>query len=222
MSVIQKTETEENFYMKEVAEENILKVVFNSANELKSELKEIFDQVVSNKWTEHRDPYEGLCSKILEKPYIATELISALPLSIIQLCDLFWQNQPKKQDAYGYERDTMESRYGLAGKHKFNYFPSSANQTPIKWLLQKELYATLDFIINFTNRAVESYSKSDYGKEDVVKVTLHINEAEITQYLSDAIWSMYRGNGSPVVPHVLQSIHMALEKHYWIFSILNA
>lgn len=96
LSVIQKTETEENFYMKEVAEENILKVVFNSANELKSELKEIFDQVVSNKWTEHRDPYEGLCSKILEKPYIATELISALPLSIIQLCDLFLAKPAEK------------------------------------------------------------------------------------------------------------------------------
>jgi hypothetical protein len=212
LSVIQKTETEENFYMHEVAEENILKVVFNAAYELKSELKEIFDKVVSNIWTEHGQPYEGLCSKILEKPYIATELIKTLPLSIIQLCDLFWQKQPKKQDSFGYDRDTMESRYGLAGKHEFNYFPSSANQTPIKWLLQIEFYKTLDFIIDFMNRSVESYSKSDYGKEDVEKVTLHINETEVTQYLSGAIWSMYRGNGSPVVPHVLQSIHMALEK----------
>ncbi len=218
LSLIQKTETEENFFIHDKAEENILKVVFNAANELKSELKEIFDKVVSNKWTEHRDPYEGLCSKILEKPYIATELIKTLPLSVIQLCDLFWQKHPKKQDRFGYDRDTMESRYGLAGKHEFNYFPSSANQTPIKWLLQIEFYKTLDFIIDFTNRAVESYSKSDYGKEDVVKVTLHINETEVTQYLSGAIWSMYRGNGSPVVPHVLQSIHMALEKTLLDFS----
>lgn len=218
LSVIQKTETEENFYMREVAEENILKVVFNSAYELKSELKEIFDKVVSNKWTEHRDPYERLCSYILEKPYIATELIKTLPLSVIQLCDLHWQKQPRKQDRFGYDRDTMESRYGLAGEHEFKYFPSSANQTPIKWLLQIEFYKTLDFIIDFTNRAVESYSKSDYGKENVVKVTLHINETEVTQYLSGAIWSMYRGTGSPVVPLVLQSIHMALEKTLLDFS----
>lgn len=218
LSVIQKTETEENFYMHEVAEENILKVIFNAANELKTELKEIFDKVVSNTWTEHRYPYEGLCSKILEKPYIATELIKTLPLSVIQLCDLFWQKQPKKQDRFGYDRDTMESRYGLSEKHEFNYFPSSANQTPIKWLLQVEFYKTLEFIIDFTNRAVESYSKSDYGKEDVVKVKIHINETEVTQYLSGAIWSMYRGNGSPVVPHVLQSIHMALEKTLLDFS----
>lgn len=212
LSVIQKTETEENFYMHEVAEENILKVVFNAANEIKSELKEIFDKVVSNKWTDHNDPYEGLCTKIIEKPYIATELIKTLPLSVIQLCDLYWQKQSKKQDRYGYDRDTMESRYGLAGKHELKYFPSSANQTPIKWLLQIAFYDTLEFIISFTNRAVESYSKSDYGQRDVKKITLYINETEVTQHFSNAIWCMYRGSGNPVVPDLLQSIHMALEK----------
>lgn len=221
LSVIKKTETEENFFIHDVAEEKFLKVVFNSANELKTELKEIFDKVVSNTWTEHRAPYEGLCSKILEKPYIAIELIKTLPLSVIQLCDLFWQKQPKKQDGFGYERDTMESRYGLAGKHELNYFPSSANQTPIKWLLQIEFCKTLDFIIDFTNRAVESYSKSDYGQQDVKKITLHVSETKVTQYLSDAIWSMYRGGGSPSVPHVLESMHMALEKNLLEFSLIS-
>ncbi len=212
LSVIQKTETEKNFYIHDVAEENILKVIFNSANELQSELKEIFDKVIANKWTNHNDPYEGLCSKILEKPYLASELIKTLPLSVIQLCDLFWQKQQKKNDRFGYDRDSMESRYGLTDKHKFDYFPASANQTPIKWLLQIAFHKTLDFIIDFTNRAVESYSQSDYGKKDVEKITLHINEKEVTQYLSWAIWGMYRGNGSPVVPYLLQSMHMALEK----------
>lgn len=218
LSLIQKTETEKNFFIHDKVEENILKVVFNSANELQKELKEIFDKVSANKWTDHRDPYEGLCSTILKKPYIATELIKTLPLPIIQLCDLFWKKQSRKNDRFGYDRDTMENRYGIAEKHEFNYFPSSANQTPIKWLLQAAFYDTLDFIIEFTNKAVEFYSQSDYGKEDVVKISLHINKTEVTQYLSNAIWCMYRGNGSPVVPNVLQSIHMALEKVLLEFS----
>lgn len=214
LSLIQKTETEENFFIRDEEEENILKVVFNASNEIEIELTAIFDKVVANKWTHHRDPYEGLCSKILEKPYLATELIKTLPLYVIHLCDLFWQKQPKKHDrfGFGYDRDSMESRYGLTDKYEFKYFPSSANQTPIKWLLQIAFYETLDFIIDFTNRTVESYSQSDYGKKDVVKVKLYINEKEVTQYLSFAIWSMYRGNGSPVVPNVLKSIHMALEQ----------
>lgn len=212
LSLIQKTETEEKFFIQKGAEENILKVVFNAANELQNELKEIFDKVVSNKWAEHRDPYEGLCSKILEKPYIATELIKILPLSIIQLCGLFWQKRLKKHDGFRYDRDSMESRYGLTDKHNLNYSPASANQTPIKWLLQVAFHETLDFIIDFTNKAVESYSHSDYGKEDVEKIKLHINGKEVSQYLSLAIWGMYRGSGSPVVPYLLQSVHMALEK----------
>jgi hypothetical protein len=212
LSVIKKTETEENFYLDEVAEENILKVVFNSAEELQKELEEIFDKVTANKWTNHNEPNEGLCTKILEKPYIAIELLRILPLSVIQLCDLFWQKRERKGNDFSYDRDSMESKYGLVDDHRLNYFPSSANQTPIKWLLQVSFYETLDFIIKFTNKAVETYSKSDYGKEDVEQITLQINETKVTQYLSGAIWSMYRGNGSPVVPHVLQSIHMALEK----------
>lgn len=218
LSIIQNIEIKKNFYMHEVTEEDILKVVFNAANELKTELKEIFDKVIVNKQTESRNQYEGFCSKILEKPYIATEIIKTLPLSIIQLCDLFWRKQSNKQNMFGYDSDTMEDKYGLVGEHKFEYFPSSANQTPIKWLLQTAFYETLEFIITFTNRAVESYSKSDYGQQDVIKVTLYISGTEVTQYLSDAIWSMYRGNGSPVVPDVLQSIHMALEKILLEFS----
>lgn len=212
LSIIQKTETEENFFIQDGAEENILKVVFNAANELREELKDIFEKVIANKWVDNRDPYQGLCSKTLEKPYLAIELIKTLPLHVIQLCDLFWKKQPKKHDRFGYDRDSMESRYGLTDKHKLNYFPASANQTPIKWLLQIAFHETLDFIIDFSNRAVETYSQSDYGKEDVTKIIIHVNGKEVSQHLSWAIWGMYRGNGSPVVPYLLQSIHMALEK----------
>lgn len=222
LSVIHKTETEENFYIHDDAEENILNVVFNASNEIKPELVEIFDKVLSHKWTMHNDPYEGLCSKILEKPYIAIVLINALPLYAIQLCELFWQKQQKKQGRFDYDRDSMENRYGITDKHKFDYFPASANQTPIKWLLQIAFHETLDFIIDFTNKSVRHYSQSDYGKEDVIEVTLFVKDKLVKQYLSWAIWSMYRGGGSPVVPYLLQSIHMALEKILLEFSeVLN-
>lgn len=212
LSIIQKTETDDSFYMHNDAEEKILKVVFNSSYEIEAELKEIFDNVILNKWVNHNEPYEGLCSKILEKPYLATELIRTIPLYVIQLCDLFWQKRERNDDGFGYDRSSMESEYGLLDEFRLNYFPASANQTPMKWLLQDTFYPTLDFIISFTNRAVETYKLSDYGKDDVEEIILHIDGAESKQYLSWALWGMYRGNGSPVVPYLLQSIHMALEK----------
>ena len=105
----------------------------------------------------------------------------------------------------------MENKYRLVDEYRFDYFPSSANQTPIIWLLQVSFYETLDFIIGFTNKAVESYRNSDDGKKDVIQVTLQINETEVIQYLNNDIWCMYRGNVGNSL-HLLQSIHMALEK----------
>ena len=211
LSIIQQTEIEERFYIHSDLEEKILKIVFDAANKIKNELKNIFDKVVANHWIGHMDPYEGLCTKILEKPYIAVELIKTLPMSVIQLCDLFWKNNRDEED-FGYTGLGLNYMYGLTDSHKLDYFPASANQTPIKWLLQVAFDETLDLIISFTNTAVEKYSHSKYGLKDIKKIILHIGETDVLQYASDAVWGMHRGVIGPVVPYLLQSIHMALEK----------
>ena len=211
LDILKKTESDATFFIGRNIEETFFQVIYNSAQELKPELKEIFDKVVENHWTGGRDPYEDFCSKILEKPYLAFDLIRSLPLSVIQLCDLFWKKKPLPEDDFWGERDTMETRYGLTDRFDFHYHPSSANQTPIKWLLQVAFHPTLDFIIVFTNQAIDCYRKSDYGKRDVKSIRLHIDDNEISQYICDAFWNMYRGTSAPIVPSVLQSMHMALE-----------
>lgn len=212
LDILKKHESDTMFFIGRNIEETFFQVIYNSAQELKPELKEIFDKVVKNHWTDGRNPYVDFCSKILEKPYLAFDLINSLPLSVIQLCDLFWKKKPLPKDDFWGERDTMENRYGLADRFDFNYHPSSANQTPIKWLLNIAFHPTLDFIIAFTNQAVDCYRKSDLGQRDVKLVKLHVEKNEISQYICDAFWNMYRGTGSPVVPNVLQSMHMALER----------
>ena len=211
LDILKKTESDATFFIGRNIEETFFQVIYNSAQELKPELKEIFDKVVENHWTGGRDPYEDFCSKILEKPYLAFDLIRSLPLSVIQLCDLFWKKKPLPEDDFWGERDTMETRYGLTNRFDFHYHPSSANQTPIKWLLQVAFHPTLDFIIVFTNQAIDCYRKSDCGKRDVKSIRLHIDDNEISQYICDAFWNMYRGTSAPIVPSVLQSMHMALE-----------
>lgn len=211
LSIVKKTESEGNFYMHDDIEEKILKIVYNSANEIELELKEIFDKVLTNKWTRHNDPYEGLCSKILEKPYIALDIIRVLPLSVIQLCNLYWLKQEKEENDFRYGGFDVGDKYGLVNDITRDYFPASAFQTPLYWLLQCRFKETLDFVIDFTNRVVENYSHSDYGRSDIKEVKLHINGKEITQYLSYSLWNTYRGiTGSE--PYLLQSLHMALEK----------
>lgn len=212
LSVIQKTESGNNFYIKDKAEENILKIIFNSAQELKVELEVICKKVLANNWRSHNDPYEGFCVKILEKPYLAKEVIKALPLSVIQLCNLFWKKSETPKDFYGHDRLSMEYMYGLEKKYRLDYHPASAHQTPIYWLLQVDFKNTIGFIVDFTNYCVESYRNSEYGEKYIEEITLKIETREVKQYLSGALWGMYRGIGSPVVPYLLQSIHMALEK----------
>lgn len=211
LGIIQQTEIKEHFYIHGDLEEKILKILFDAAGEIRNELKDIFDRVVANHWVGHMDPYKGLCTKILEKPYLALELIKVLPMSVIQICDLFWKND-RDEDDFGYAGIDLNRKYGLTDSHKLDCFPASANQTPITLLLQVAFKETLDFIISFTNKAVEKYRHSEYRLEDVKEITLHIGEKEVHQYVSDSIWGMHRGVIGPVVPYLLQSMHMALEK----------
>ena len=210
LSIIEKKAIAESFYIEDKTESIILKIIYNGSNEIKDTLSHIFDKVVDNKWVHNNEPYEELCTKILEEPYSAIEIIKVLPIYVIKLCDLFWQHRNEKNGMY--HRNDMEEKYGLVNEYKFNYFPASALQTPVYFLLRHSFYETLDFIIDFTNRSIEHYRHSDYGKEDIEEVILQIDDKEITQFLSWALWGMYRGVGSPVVPYLLQSIHMALEK----------
>ncbi|EHO13008.1 AVAST type 4 anti-phage nuclease Avs4 [Myroides odoratimimus] len=212
LSIIQKTEIEKRYYLADNLESKILKIIFNSVKEIEFELKDIFDKVIANEWTNHNDPYAGFCSEILSKPYEAIDLIKIMPSYVIELCKLFWQPIKEKDHDFGIDRSSMESKYGITSNYRSDYFPASAYQTPIYYLLKTEFFSTLDFIIDFINEAVNSYSRSDYGVKDVEKVILNIEQEERIQYLSPSIWTMYRGNGSPVVPDLLQSIHMALEK----------
>lgn len=213
LGLIEKSQSDSEFYLHGSLEDNVFTIIFSSAEEIQDELSIIFDNVVENKWINHGDPYKSLCSSILEKPYLAQSIINFKPLSIIKLCDIFWRKQKPIPDERGFnfDRDSMESRYGLTDRHEFNYSPASANQTPVYWLLRSNFKDTLNFIIDFIDDSVESYRQSDYG-QDVEKVILDINGNKKYQFLSPALWTAYRGTGSPVVPYLFQSIHMALEK----------
>jgi len=210
LNVIEQKGTKEHFYIHSNIEEKTLKVVFDAAGEIKNELKDIFDKVVAKNWIKHGDPYEGMCTNILEKPYLAIELIKVLPMSVIQLCDLFWKDN-RDEDYFGYSGIGSNREYGLTNNFKLEYFPASANQTPIKWLLQVAFKETLDFIISFTNKTIEKYRHSKYGQKEIKEITLRLGETQAIQYVSDAIWGMHRGVVAHE-PYLLQSVHMALEK----------
>jgi len=177
-------------------------------------LKAIFDEVIAQKQTNYRDKYYELIKTILISITHNFEVIKCLPNYVIKLADLFWFQTPKQKGRYLDSIAGVEKYFSLSEMHDFDYYPSSAFQTPIFQLLRFSSQETIDFILSFTNKTVECYAKSEL-KNEVEEIEIFINEKEtIKQYISNRLWNMYRG--TQVSTELLESIHMALEK--WLLE----
>jgi len=205
------------FYSHDEVKNNLLQAILNGSSEIKEILKKIFEGILKNSWKYHRDPYYDLVEMILvpkvENGFAGLEVAKVLPKYVLKLADLFWTYTPKKDKYLYHSPIDIEQHFGLE-PYRHDYFPASAYQTPIYWLLQYSLKETVDFILEFTNKAVKHYVKSGFDSS-VKKVKLYFDDGMIKeQYISHCLWNMYRGTSSPVSPYLLQSIHMALEKFF--------
>lgn len=199
-------------YRHEKNSEQLLKIIIFSANEIKDELNSIFPVVFASEELNNQTPYYDLCKKILSSDFDNISILIALPDQVLKLAKLFWL-EPKRIPDHYYRGYGPEEHYGLNEYGSDKYFPASAYQTPIYWLLKFALKGTIEFVIQFTNTTVKKYAESGYD-ESVTEVEIVVGEKEIKkQYLSQGLWNMYRGTSSPVSPYLLQSIHMALEKY---------
>ena len=200
-----------SFYRDKDIKEKLLQTILYGAHEIKDKLMGIIEEIILNKWKYHRDPYYDLSKTILTK-LEGISIARVLPEHVLRLADLFWFYTPKEKDFYYHSRMGIEQYFCLEDNHS-DYFPSSAYQTPVYWLLQSSLKKTVDFILAFTNKAMECFAKSDLGKKEIEEIRVFISESEtLNQYICDRIWNIYRG--TQVNPHVLSSMHMALEKYF--------
>lgn len=196
----------------------ICKVISSGSSEIKAELTRIFNEIIVQKLKNHNDNYYEL-SKMILTSWDGLLISKNLPEQVLKLADLFWTKTPKKVERNGifnnYERKKVEDAFNITSKYEFKYFPASALQTPIYFLLKNNFSITIDFILDFINKSVEHYAKSNLKYEETIqKVDVFIDEnTTIQQYHSQALWNIYRGNSSPVMPNLIQSIHMALEKY---------
>lgn len=202
----------ENIYFSDKnTKENLIKTIMYGADEIKSELISIFEKIIQQKWKYHREPYYDLSHAILTK-IDRTMVCRALPEVVLKLADLFWTYTPKSENPFGHSSSDIGIHFGLEEFYS-DYFPPSALQTPIYWLLQFSFKNTIDFILGFINKSVKKYMESGFDK-NIKEVKVYIDEKNIkNQYVSNCLWNMYRGTGSPVSPYLLQCIHMALEKY---------
>ena len=201
----------------------IIETIINGTLEIKHELYKIFNEVLNNKWKKRDTPYYKIIEKILINPLESFLTLSVFPRQILRICDLFWTYTPEEYTddeiaaspflAFNRRSEIdIAQYYNLESNLHSSYFPPSAFQTPIYWLLMINYQHTIEFILTFVNKSIEFYAKSEFDI-NVKKIKIIINDLEIEQWSSYCLWCIYRGTSSPTSPYLLQSIHMALEKH---------
>ena len=194
------------------AKDSLLQTILYGSSEITGELENILDDIINNEWKEHRDQYYDLSIAILTR-FEGVRTAIALPSHTLKLAELFWFSTQNEQNNNYYSGVDVEQHFGLDNSAS-KYFPASAYRTPIYWLLGSYLKETIDFIIAFTNKAVRNYANSNFD-ESVRKADIYFDKQDDqSQYVSNCLWNLYRGVGSPISPHLLQSIHMALEKFF--------
>lgn len=190
----------------------LISIILDGALEIKEELETILELVIHNKWKYPSSLHYDLCHTILKSNNNNIAIVFSLPNQILKIADLFWFDTKENKSVFGYSGFGVEKYYSINDNCHFDYGQASALQTPIYWLLKSSFKTTIDFILGFTNKTIEHYAKSDI-QDPVVLVDVVINESLIIkQYVNETIWCMYRGSGRISKPHLLESIHMALEK----------
>jgi hypothetical protein len=195
--------------------QTICKILSFSSSEVTNELRIAFEEFLQNNIDKENAYYE--LSKMILTDFNGLELCKNLPETTFKLADLMWTKRKvknKESSIFYHEREDVEDAFGISSKYEHKYHPASAIQTPIYFLLRQETVNTIDFIISFINKSVKHYVDSNWKyKENIKIVDVDLGEHLIQQYHSEALWNIYRGISSPVMPELLQSVHMALEKY---------
>ena len=200
----------------------IIKIILNSSYEIKKELENIFQEVISKKERSRLGRHYRLIHCALTSWMQSAKTIQNFPEQIMQLAELFWTETPKKEDltlgsisipTHHINRAVgIEESFGLTSEPEFKYYPASALNAPILPLLIFSYDETVDFILGFVNKSVESFKKSRFGNE-LEEVEVFIGEEKIIkQYISQSLWNIYRG--TQTAPYPLKAIHMALERYF--------
>lgn len=208
---------------------DLINISLKSVKEISQQITAFINKIIATSNIQRTYVMRSFVEEILKNPITHLIVFQELPLEVIALCEKCWTHEPPEPDEltnhggpFISDYLTRENKFGLSNETEHHYFPPSAYQTPILFLLRKKPIETLDFIIRFINKFVENYKECDYDT-CVEEATLKIEGEEYHQFCSPGLWECYRGMGTPVLPYLIQSVHMALEKFLMeIFDSIEA
>lgn len=204
----------------------ILKVFPVIKDEFKAQIEQ--DVFVPKHGSDRLAYVDELCQLVLQGDS-AVALCKESPDFVIRLAYHEWVKE-YEVDMFGqlYSMD-IEASYGLDTEH--DYSSASGIKGPFKYLFIFHPRKTLDFMINFFNRAVTVFSESRYAavvddaspykwlnQTALNKVEIKLNNgSSIEQFASLQLWNGYRGFST--LPGVLQCALMAFEN--WLMNYVE-
>ena len=191
-------------------------IILNAAKEIKTELDELFTEVIHTNALDHRSEYYQLIKKATSNIMDCGMIYVAIPETLIKLLGVCWiESEP---EPYPDIHPEMESYFGLKAHLDFKYYLVSALQTPVYKLLAVAPQQGMNFVLNLLNYASECYRKSSLATEygECQEIELVFSETEkVKQICSDRLWKMHRGTAPN--PNVLECVLMALER--WLLEV---
>lgn len=204
------------WHFKEVYSD-IIEVILKSTLEVKEELSSIFINVIENKSFDSHSENNLLIRKALSNINECGNAWYNISEIILKLAKAFWTNCDNK-GYYGGGRTELD--FGQNPHMDNDYYPSSAYQTPIYYLLKISPRDCIDFIVDLTNYCANTYKESslnaDYNECHEIQIKISKTET-IIQICSDRLWKIHRGSG--VAQDLLESVLMALER--WMLEYVK-
>lgn len=161
------------------------------------------------------DPEAELFAETLLKTFQTFAACRDFPDDVIQLCLSQWKARRTEDDNNYYSglRD-VDSVFGLHEHLPHRFFPASALQGPFHHLLLFHPVSALRFIVGLVNQAAEHYGEQRTRLqyvEEPIRVTMDFPDGGRREIWANArLWNAFRATS--VMPHVLESALMALEK----------
>lgn len=188
------------------SEDLVIEIFLLAVSEAQPEVKIILDELIADT----SGKVSVLRNKLLIFDPSNVKTIKLFPIDLLKLLSSYWIGTPKS-DLHTSISEELPQAFGINSHTEYIESSNSGPLgTPIFLLLNSAPSETIDFILAFTNRAVENYRQSNF-KGELKEIKIFVSESEpVSQLVDTRIWTLYRG--MIPAPRILTSIHAALEK----------
>lgn len=204
-------------------ENSLISILFDLASISKEEIKSLigrcYNKSIKGKSWKIRSFYDKVKERILSG-IGNVHLVNELPDLVVEVAWKEWKYIPKEKEipddhAFILPHQLQDDEcWGINANYRC--FPSGIYKTPFYTLLKYHPKKSLEFIVEFVNRAVDFYvnfpdSHSCY-KHQINKVDVVIDDKTVeTKYACAELWMAFRGHS--VTSYLLESLLMSLEKY---------